>query len=374
MSNKEFFDEQREQSKVKSRIVAEYFPTWAKVIIPWAKKRNSKIAYADLFCGPGRYKDGKASTPLLVLERAIAAPDMREMLVTIFNDKETEYTDALLEQINSLPGIDQLKNQPIVLNMEFGQKIVTELDQNKILLYPTFYFIDPFGYKGLSLSLIASFIKGWGSECLIFFNYNRINMDFKKPAAFAEYINSLFGTERANAIRNQITHMSADDREATIMDAICAALKEAGGTYLLKFLFKKKNRTSHYLIFITKHPKGISIMKNIMANESSVSYQGVPSYEYSSEPIQLSLFASQPLDDLENKLLEDFAGQTLNKKQIYAQHDIANNQYREKDYNEILRRMEASGKIKVTYPGKTRPKNKFGNTFGDDVLITFPAK
>jgi three-Cys-motif partner protein len=102
MSNSSFFDESREQSLVKAEIVAKYFWAWAKVIIPQAKKRRTKIAYVDLFSGPGRYQDGSKSTPLLILERAIADPDMREMLVTIFNDKNSNNTQSLQQAIVEL--------------------------------------------------------------------------------------------------------------------------------------------------------------------------------------------------------------------------------------------------------------------------------
>jgi len=89
MSENHFFDETSEQSAVKSAIVSKYFWAWAKVIIPSAKKRPGKIAYIDLFAGPGRYEDGTKSTPLLILEKAIEHPDMRNMLVAVFNDKDS---------------------------------------------------------------------------------------------------------------------------------------------------------------------------------------------------------------------------------------------------------------------------------------------
>ncbi len=55
MSTQAFFIESKEQSKVKAEIVAKYLATWAKVVIPTAKKKASRIAYIDLFAGPGRY-------------------------------------------------------------------------------------------------------------------------------------------------------------------------------------------------------------------------------------------------------------------------------------------------------------------------------
>lgn len=84
----EFFDEPREQSLVKSRIVAKYFWAWAKVIIPFVKTGDRRLLYMDLFAGPGRYNDGTPSTPITVLETAIKEPDLRAMLVTFFNDKD----------------------------------------------------------------------------------------------------------------------------------------------------------------------------------------------------------------------------------------------------------------------------------------------
>ncbi len=90
MTNTSFFDEQKEQSLIKARIVEKYFWAWAKVIIPTAKKANSKIAYIDLFAGTGRYKDGSKSTPIKVLETAISDPDMQNMLETVFNDVDRE--------------------------------------------------------------------------------------------------------------------------------------------------------------------------------------------------------------------------------------------------------------------------------------------
>jgi three-Cys-motif partner protein len=106
----QFFKETTEQSAIKAKIVSHYFWAWAKVIIPTAKKSpRNRIAYIDLFAGPGRYKDGTKSTPLLVVEKAIQDPDMRDMLVTIFNDKNEDNSYSLQQAISALPGIEKLK-------------------------------------------------------------------------------------------------------------------------------------------------------------------------------------------------------------------------------------------------------------------------
>ena len=85
MCSKQFFDESREQSRIKSEIVSKYFWAWAKVMVAVAKKRGeNRIAYIDLFAGPGRFRDEYKSTPLQVLWMAVQEPDLCRMLVTLF--------------------------------------------------------------------------------------------------------------------------------------------------------------------------------------------------------------------------------------------------------------------------------------------------
>lgn len=370
MTNSNFFDESKEQSLVKAEIVAKYFWAWAKVIIPHAKKRDSKIAYVDLFCGPGRYKDGSKSTPLLILERALADRDMAEMLVTVFNDLNSDNTQSLQQAIDSLPDISKLRNKPTVLNEEVGEKIIKALEP--IISLPTLYFIDPWGYKGLSLNLIASSIMNWGCDCLFFFNYNRINMGLNN-AAVEEHMNALFGKERSDRLRQQLQFIEPYQRELTIVENLCEALKEIGGTYPLPFRFKNDEgtRTSHHLIFVSKNVLGYSIMKEIMAKESSSSEQGVSCFEYNPAtnyyPLLFEL--AQPLDELENMLLNDFAGCILRMEDIYNKHHVGR-RYIKKNYKDALLKLEQQGRITANPSSPPRRRN----TFGDDVIVTFPPK
>ena len=145
MSNDSFFDEQKEQFLVEARILDKYSWAWLKVIMPTAKKAGSKIAYIDLFSGLGIYKYGAKSTPIKVLETAIADPDMRNMLKTLFKDANPEYTNSFQEAISKIPGIDNLKYNPEVINHEVGENFVKAF--NQLNFVPTLFFLDPCGYK-----------------------------------------------------------------------------------------------------------------------------------------------------------------------------------------------------------------------------------
>ena len=89
-----FFTEQSEPSAVKATIVSKYFGAWAKVMM--GRPRVENMNYIDLFAGPGRFEDGKMSTPLMVLEQAIADDRLRERLVAIFNDLDVQCQDVVL--------------------------------------------------------------------------------------------------------------------------------------------------------------------------------------------------------------------------------------------------------------------------------------
>ena len=280
--NNGFFQEQREQSQIKARIVAKYFSAWANVILNTQKRIRTmpqKMAYIDLFAGPGRYDDQSKSTPLLVLETIIANSDLSERMITLFNDRDKANIESLKKAITQLEGVEKLKYSPTFYNEEVGDEIVKlfRCEEN----IPTFFFVDPWGYKGLSLELISSIIRNWGCDCVFFFNYNRVNMGVNNEAV-KPHMTSLFGEERLSALQDECKRVKAGERETVVVQALCDALKNNGSKFVLPFRFRNEqgNRTSHHLIFISKHFRGYEIMKEIMHKESTDCIDDVASFEY----------------------------------------------------------------------------------------------
>lgn len=373
MADNSFFDECREQSQVKSAIVSKYFSAWAKVMIGaqnrYGRQENHKIAYIDLFAGPGRYSDGTVSTPLRILKTAIEDEVMRLRLVTVFNDKDDNNSRTLAEAIQDLPGVDQLKYPPQVSNHEVGENIVKMFEEMNLV--PTLFFVDPWGYKGLSLRLVNSVLKDWGCDCLFFFNYNRINMGLNNDAVRV-HMDALFGEEGATELRRNLEKMeSPEQRELTIFGELCKALQEMGPEYVLPFRFKDDRgvRTSHHLIFVSKGFKGYEIMKDIMAKESSSENQGVSGFEYS--PVDSKLAGQQqllfelarPLEDLGEMLLREYAGKRMTMQEIYRHHNVGR-PYTKKNYKAVLRLLEDEGRIQASQHRK--------GSFADGVMVTFP--
>ena len=134
-------------------------------------------------------------------------------------------------------------------------------------------------------------------------------------------MDALFGKERAEALRVKFQmQVTPEQREAFILEELTKALREMGGRYVLPFRFRneKGTRTTHHLIFVTKHFRGYDIMKGVMAGYSSVSDQGVPRLEYSPADARTPLLFNfnRPLDDLED-MLQTFAGRTVEFRELY---------------------------------------------------------
>jgi three-Cys-motif partner protein len=331
------------------------------------------LAYIDLFCGPGKYEDGAVSTPLLVLEHVIATPDLQDKVVAVFNDAEPDRTAELDRNIKALPGIDTLKHQPQIRTGEVDDELVQEFAS--IDMVPAFSFIDPFGYKGVTLELLEALMKGWGSDMVLFFPFDRINAALTNPRV-TQHVDALFGKERADRLRELTSGMHPESREALIIEEFAEALRERGYTYIIPYVFEyeQRDRTSHYLIFVTKHPLGYGIMKNIMYKASEDKNQGIARFGYvraeSKNKTPLLSLLNRPLDDLCEELLDFFAGRELTMEEVHREHQkaLGINPFVEKNYKDALNTLDAAKKITTSKPNRRK------GTFADEIVVTFPTK
>src|ERR1019366_8574219 len=284
---------------------------------------SPETAQSSQYTAPPRIRDCERFPPLLVLKHAIVDPEMAKMLVTIFNDQNQNFTSTLEAEIAKLPGIEKLAHKPQIRCGAVDESVAEFFSATRLV--PSFSFVDPFGYKGLSLQIVNGVIKDWGCDCVFFFNYNRINSGISNPAV-EPHINALFGQDRADKLRQQLRCKSPEEREALVLEELAQAIKEMGGKFVLPFKFKTASgtRTSHSLIFVSKHFKGYEIMKDIMANESSARDQDVPSFEYSpataATPLLFSL--ARPYEALVSDLTATYSGSTLSMQEIYEDHSV----------------------------------------------------
>jgi three-Cys-motif partner protein len=367
VSENGFFTKARPASRVKARIVAKYLPAWANVMDSHARK----MCYIDLFAGPGRYEDGTPSTPLLVLSEAISDHSLCEKLQVILNDADEANVAALRQAILGIEGVKDLKHEPQVSCSEVNEEVAKQFHEVRIV--PSLIFIDPFGYKGVTLDLIQSVLKDWGCDCIVFFNYKRVNMGLNRPVV-RKHIDGLFGVQRALRLRRQVPGMNPRQREQTLMSEFAEALAAIGGQHVLAFRFRDEAglRTSHHLVFVTKHPLGFDIMKNIMAKESTAHHFGSVPFEYDPTMLNQAAFfrEREVAAGLDEMLLDSFAGLKLGIDKIYREHNVGT-PYVRSDYVKVLDALANHGRIETL---RMNGKKRRPGTFPPDVLAVFPPR
>ena len=167
----DFFKRLREGSRVKQQIVTDYFIAYNRKLSP----SREKVGYADLFAGPGSYQTGDGavhkSIPLVLCETVVKTELFRDRVHLWFNEADPRAFAQLKTGIQSVSGIESLRYAPRIDNKVVTAEWATRLGK---LSVPTLVFLDPCGYKGLSLGLVLAVLHGFGNDCIFFFNYSRI--------------------------------------------------------------------------------------------------------------------------------------------------------------------------------------------------------
>ena len=369
--DEDFFEERLDQSEIKSRIVAKFFASWSRVILGATQQagRPRNLAYVELFCGPGQYDDGTKSTPLIVMEHIIETSDLRENVVTTFIDNDPNYTASLKHTMAAMPGYDTVKHPPRILCREVNSHTEEMLSNAKMV--PTLSFIDPFGYKGLTMNLIKAISKDWGSDCIFFFNYRRINAAISNDN-FVAHLAALFEQERAEQMRREVGAMRPAMRLDYILGKLNEVLAKNGLRYTIAFKFKEKkgNRTTYALVYVTKKPKGFCIMRDIMANESSSDSHGVPTYEFcpSAKDVHPELDLDDRVGALANTLASKYAGRRIRVQDILDTEQPT--RFLDRNIKDAICRLELAGRL-TAEPPATRRWRANQLTCGPNVVLTF---
>jgi three-Cys-motif partner protein len=303
----------------------------------------------------------------------IQKEDLRDRFMMRFNDADPKNARNLELAIRQTPGISGLTHQPIIENRVVDSSVAEELGNQA--LPPTFSFVDPWGYKGVSLKLVRALTKDWGCDCVIFYNYNRINAAIANDLVQSEMCD-LFTTEGLLRLRKRLDGCDPRMREYVIIEEQAYELRSAGCTFVLPFRFTspEQDRTSHYLLFVSKSAVGYKIMKEIMAKESSSHDDGVASFGYvpvQDDQLTLLFGFNRPLDSLGADLVERFCERELTVKQIFDLHNVGT-PFVMPNYQSALKRLEQDGRISADPPRDKRPKRRGEVTFSENVRVKFP--
>lgn len=378
--NSHFFDSQTLSSRVKASIISEYFPQYCKIIMKAHVPKQ--IGYFDMFAGPGIYKDGNISTPILIGQKCECDSVLKEKVWMIFNDMA--FKNELERNFKAFFPCGTFLNEPL-----FGDKVFGEFTKTDAFLVrntyinrknecPAVLFIDPWGYKHINTPILVKFLKSWGNEIFIFINTKRLNADVEKEIS-QDNIKTIFPTTYHQLKNEKKLQRSVEQRHKYIVDCIAQEFRaEYKHIYCTAFEFMEEDQSSpsHYLLHITKSPRGFELVKQVYNQYANVHRTFDAAYvTYTYDPkiipgIELfdDMFKQERIDQLKEGLIKRYRNKTISALQVFKEHQ-KECLYAEPHYRLALRQLSDDKLITVTFTDNS--SHKVSVLLTDNCILTF---
>jgi three-Cys-motif partner protein len=257
-----------EHTKAKHTILDKYLKAWFPILS--SSPISDRLVYIDGFAGPGEYKGGEPGSPIIALKAALdhkLKDGLKNIDFWFIESKEDrcDYLKNKIASLGNLPSNFNVKATCGKFEEELG-KILEALEREGASLDPTFCFVDPFGYTETGGPKILGRILKF-PKCEVLLTYmvgfmDRGAYDPDKCKIICREWN--FSEEDINKITST---EGIESREMQWIDILKKKLIEASGSKLYHLAFCVKgynNRTLYYLMYFTKHIKGMKAMKEAM--------------------------------------------------------------------------------------------------------------
>jgi three-Cys-motif partner protein len=328
-----YFWPYEQQTKIKHFVFQDYFDHWVTIVGKW-----NDLNYFDCHAGSGAYLEGDKiywGSPVLAaetIEKKEADLDRSVNLVLIEEDDED------IENIKRVFLHRKLKTCPLFIRGDFDLSVNRILDNLQGKLKPTFFFVDPFGFK-INISTLHRIMQIPQSEILLNFMFTQVNRFLIDDLEDA--LNGLFGCPDWKEVRE----MHGEARERGIIDLYRKQLKKSANfVYPYRISFPDKDRTYYYLFHLTNHVKGCKIMKSSFAkfNYGNVEFSG-PKHGV------LSLFDNDAFktEEIGKFLLSRYSGMKKTYDDLLSDL-IDETPYLEKQIRAALMDMEKKGLLKIS--------------------------
>ncbi|WP_019986497.1 three-Cys-motif partner protein TcmP [Rudanella lutea] len=377
-NNDDFFKIQSASSRIKAKIVAEYFPQYCRILMK-SPKEHRRIVYLDLFSGPGKYGDDNPSTPLLIAKACYEDVRLRDNVLLAFNDKT--YAEELKKNFLAQFPEGSFRHKPRFASRTVGedeaiQKYLSRKPE-KINYSPTLLFFDPWGYKGIDTKTLATFLENWGNEIFLFVNIKRINAAIENDK-FDELMESIFPTTIDYLRKDKKYKATVYDRLNLIMDNLADEFKRVTpNLYHCAFKFREEDSeaTSHFIIHFCKHKRGYELVKQIFYDFDNIGAclekDGVYTFDakVQGSSASLSLFGDLNVLALSQQLERAYKGRTITARRLFDEHHPGK-KFCASHYAKTLRKMEEEKKVTAIFTdGK---QHKVSVLITDDCLLSFP--
>jgi len=154
----------REHTRVKHEILEKYLRGW----VPILGSAHKRICYFDGFAGRGEYEGGFPGSPVIAMHVGNDLKRYIEEMICVFIERDPDNFENLktitLREEEKCPHC-KIQN----IHGEFAGVIKEIIEDVGANLAPSFFFIDPFGFKGVPFNLIKEILSIPRTEVFITF-------------------------------------------------------------------------------------------------------------------------------------------------------------------------------------------------------------
>ena len=310
MPNLEHYKGGREQGYIKHALIEKY-------LVPFTIKIGSKwdeIAFVDAFAGPWGAKTEDLSdtsfgialerleTGLAGLQKHHRSPKIRAFLIEKNRAAFAKLDDFVQQRSSKGLEVECFHGKFEDVAPELGKRI----DSSRCFL---FSLIDPKGWTGLSMRVIAPLLRRRSSEVLV-----NVMTDFVKRFAKVdqcrESYEDFFGR---SGVRDIIAQAPANDRQDVVVREYCRSLREQCEFQHVSscvVLQPDKKGIKYFMVFATNSPMGIKVFKEAECHAASLQDELKFEKEFGDH---LPLFASDAIAPVSEALRQKYRELAFNR-------------------------------------------------------------
>ncbi len=153
----------QQHTRVKHLLLEQYLGGWLRIL----GQRNKKLFIMDGFAGRGEYVDGSEGSPTIILRRSLELISEQNISQVIcgFVEKNADNFANLRSVVERIKPSDHRIS--VLTPSEFEEVASDAITWLRRSPMPSFWFIDPFGFTGMSFDTIRSIMSLDRSEVFI---------------------------------------------------------------------------------------------------------------------------------------------------------------------------------------------------------------
>jgi three-Cys-motif partner protein len=310
------------QTEKKHNILKAYLDAWYPILGSW----NDRLVVVDGFAGRATYQPRRdmagndcQGSPLIMLESLLnhrmfkneTLPHCKKFLFLFIEPNEDNHR-SLEKAIHEFePRITSMPTN-VSIEIYISDRKFEDISENGIEKYvinapfddinqATFLFVDPFGFTGFPMESLARLCQPRkGHKVELFLNFMIESISLSAPSPFQQTnMTELFGMSSTQWCKFRDETFAKDPNAEYLLDLYVRQLRSHAqfeATHVLSLEMKRENQsTIYYLIYATRHWKGVKCMKDALWKVDPKAVEQLLTPDKTLETVLVKYFEEQQL-------------------------------------------------------------------------------